>query len=45
MRATIAFLVFLVVMAIGSVFILAEAPIAPPAEKVEQVIPDDRIPR
>lgn|GEM_PF-5103091 len=44
-RVIVAVLAFVIVMVVGGLFILAEAPIAPPVEKVEQVIPNDQIQR
>lgn len=45
MRATMAIIVFVVVMAVGGAIILAQAPLTPPIEKVERGVPDGQIPR
>ncbi|HEU0118746.1 MAG TPA: hypothetical protein VFR09_08955 [Alphaproteobacteria bacterium] len=39
------FLVFVLLLAGGGLVALARAPMMPPVQKVEQVIPDDHIPR
>ncbi len=45
MRVTIAVVVFLVILVSGGLAMLAEAPLSPPVEKVEQAVPDAQIPR
>lgn len=45
MRATIAILAFVIVLAVGGAIILAQAPLTPPIEKVERGVPDGQIPR
>ncbi len=45
MRSVIAFLVFFMVLTMGGLVLLAEAPLSPPVQKVEQVVPDAQLPR
>jgi hypothetical protein len=45
MRFALAGFVFVIVLAVGGLAVLATAPLAPPVQKVEQVVPDDQLPR
>ena len=45
MRVTIAVVAFVVILIVGGLFVLAQAPVSPPVQKVDQVVPDDQIPR
>lgn len=45
MRVTVAIVTFGVILVLGGLFVLAEAPLSPPVQKVEQVVPDARIPQ
>jgi hypothetical protein len=45
MRMTIAVIVFVTVLAVGGLVILASTPGVPSVQKVEQTVPQDRIPR
>lgn len=42
---TIAVIIFAVILILGGLVVLTQAPLSPKTEKVEQVLPDDRIPR
>jgi len=45
MRLALACLVLVLVLAVGGITVIAEAPFKPPVQKVEHVVPDDQLPR
>ena len=45
MRFVVAGLLLLVILVVGGLVIVANASIAPPSEKVEQLVPDSHFPR